>query len=146
MWREALLELFFSTAFVNYELITLGRATKINKGPKPKTKEKSLYFPLFPRRRLLGRVNSSDSWFSDSTAEREGDIVRKLVYYLGIMARLQLNMTTAMEMGVTTSSWWNDINESTFWQDRIFYSLCAVYALVSAVALVSLFCFRTSSI
>lgn len=73
MWREALLELFFSTAFVNYELITLGRATKINKGPKPKTKEKSLYFPLFPRRRLLGRVNSSDSWFSDSTAEREGD-------------------------------------------------------------------------
>ena len=54
------------------------------------------------------------------------------------MTRLQLNLTTTMEMGVTASSWWNDINESTFWQDRIFYSLCAVYALVSAVALVSL--------
>ncbi|KAG6584079.1 tobamovirus multiplication protein 1 [Cucurbita pepo subsp. pepo] len=54
------------------------------------------------------------------------------------MARLQLNLTTAMEMGVTASSWWNDINESTFWQDRIFYSLCAIYALVSAVALIQL--------
>uniref|UniRef100_A0A9I9DLL1 THH1/TOM1/TOM3 domain-containing protein n=1 Tax=Cucumis melo TaxID=3656 RepID=A0A9I9DLL1_CUCME len=62
------------------------------------------------------------------------------------MGRLQLNLTTTMEMGVTETSWWNDINESTFWQDRIFYSLCAVYALVSAVALVSLFCFRTPSI
>lgn len=55
------------------------------------------------------------------------------------MTRLQLNLTTSMEIGVTASSWWNDINESTFWQDRLFYYLCAVYALVSAVALVSLF-------
>lgn len=32
--------------------------------------------------------------------------------------------------------WWNQINESTQWQDAIFFALCAAYALVSAVALV----------
>lgn len=32
--------------------------------------------------------------------------------------------------------WWVEINESTQWQDAIFFALCAAYALVSAVALV----------
>jgi len=32
--------------------------------------------------------------------------------------------------------WWQDINDSTQWQDGVFYTLCAAYALVSAVALV----------
>ncbi|KAK6946880.1 THH1/TOM1/TOM3 domain [Dillenia turbinata] len=36
------------------------------------------------------------------------------------------------------SDWWDDINESTEWQDSIFYTLCAAYALVSAVALIQL--------
>ncbi|XP_022139864.1 tobamovirus multiplication protein 1 [Momordica charantia] len=54
------------------------------------------------------------------------------------MSRLLLNLTTPMEMGATVSSWWDEINETTFWQDRILYSLCAVYALVSAVALIQL--------
>lgn len=36
------------------------------------------------------------------------------------------------------SSWWDDINESTVWQDGIFYTLCALYALVSSVALIQL--------
>ncbi|KAJ8443718.1 hypothetical protein Cgig2_029623 [Carnegiea gigantea] len=34
------------------------------------------------------------------------------------------------------SSWWDEINESTQWQDGIFLALCAAYAVVSAVALV----------
>ncbi|KAG6764385.1 hypothetical protein POTOM_031853 [Populus tomentosa] len=34
------------------------------------------------------------------------------------------------------SSWWQDINESPVWQDRIFHVLAALYGLVAAVALV----------
>ncbi|KAI4368221.1 hypothetical protein MLD38_016803 [Melastoma candidum] len=36
------------------------------------------------------------------------------------------------------TSWWEEINESTLWQDGIFYTLCAAYALVSLVALIQL--------
>lgn len=36
------------------------------------------------------------------------------------------------------SSWWNDINESPVWQDRIFHLLAALYGVVAAVALVQL--------
>lgn len=48
--------------------------------------------------------------------------------------------------GAMSVSWWDEINESVLWQDGIFYSLCAAYALVSAVALVSLlrWCFCIS--
>lgn len=35
-------------------------------------------------------------------------------------------------------NWWDEINESTQWQDGIFYALCAAYALVSSVALIQL--------
>lgn len=35
-------------------------------------------------------------------------------------------------------NWWDEINDSTRWQDGIFYALCAAYALVSSVALVQL--------
>jgi hypothetical protein len=34
------------------------------------------------------------------------------------------------------SSWWQDINESPVWQDRIFHVLAALYGLVAVVALV----------
>ncbi|GMH24981.1 hypothetical protein Nepgr_026824 [Nepenthes gracilis] len=34
--------------------------------------------------------------------------------------------------------WWDDINESTQWQDGAFFTLCAAYALVSLVALIQL--------
>lgn len=34
------------------------------------------------------------------------------------------------------SSWWNDVNESLVWQDRIFHILAALYGFVAAVALV----------
>ncbi|KAK4421331.1 Tobamovirus multiplication protein 1 [Sesamum alatum] len=37
-----------------------------------------------------------------------------------------------------SATWWDDINESVKWQDGIFFTLCAVYALVSAVALIQL--------
>ncbi|KAJ9159653.1 hypothetical protein P3X46_025141 [Hevea brasiliensis] len=36
------------------------------------------------------------------------------------------------------SSWWQDINESVVWQDRIFHVLAVLYGLVAAVALVQL--------
>uniref|UniRef100_M4DAQ0 THH1/TOM1/TOM3 domain-containing protein n=1 Tax=Brassica campestris TaxID=3711 RepID=M4DAQ0_BRACM len=35
-------------------------------------------------------------------------------------------------------NWWDDVNESTQWQDGILFSLCGAYALVSAFALVQL--------
>lgn len=42
------------------------------------------------------------------------------------------------DFGILASSWWDEINESTQWQDCIFYTLCAAYALVSSVALIQL--------
>ncbi|CAK7326918.1 unnamed protein product [Dovyalis caffra] len=36
------------------------------------------------------------------------------------------------------SSWWQDINESPVWQDRIFHVLAGLYGLVAAVALIQL--------
>ncbi|KAE8700473.1 Tobamovirus multiplication protein 1 [Hibiscus syriacus] len=43
-----------------------------------------------------------------------------------------------MELPALQSDWWDEINESTKWQDGIFYTLCAAYALVSSVALIQL--------
>lgn len=51
------------------------------------------------------------------------------------MARLALELLPSASMGYT---WWDEINESTQWQDGIFFALCAAYALVSAVALIQL--------
>ncbi|XP_038719744.1 tobamovirus multiplication protein 3 isoform X2 [Tripterygium wilfordii] len=36
------------------------------------------------------------------------------------------------------SNWWEDINKSSLWQDRIFHVLAALYGLVAIVALVQL--------
>ncbi|KAF3486759.1 hypothetical protein F2Q69_00057167 [Brassica cretica] len=36
------------------------------------------------------------------------------------------------------TNWWEEVNESTQWQDGIFFALCGAYALVSAIALVQL--------
>ncbi|KAH6773809.1 tobamovirus multiplication 1 [Perilla frutescens var. hirtella] len=41
-------------------------------------------------------------------------------------------------VGVLSANWWDEINESVQWQDGIFFSLCAAYALVSSVALIQL--------
>ncbi|URE35671.1 Tobamovirus multiplication protein [Musa troglodytarum] len=35
--------------------------------------------------------------------------------------------------------WWEEVNNSTLWQDRIFHALAALFGLVSAVALIQLF-------
>lgn len=37
------------------------------------------------------------------------------------------------------SNWWNNINDSLLWQDRIFHVLSILYGIVSVVALVILF-------
>ncbi|KAK6149770.1 hypothetical protein DH2020_017295 [Rehmannia glutinosa] len=46
----------------------------------------------------------------------------------------------AIDIGVggPPANWWDEINESVKWQDGIFFSLCAAYAAVSAVALIQL--------
>ncbi|KAM0950080.1 hypothetical protein DsansV1_C04g0037581 [Dioscorea sansibarensis] len=36
------------------------------------------------------------------------------------------------------SNWWDDVNHSLLWQDRIFHALAALYGLVSVVALIQL--------
>ncbi|GFP97023.1 tobamovirus multiplication protein 1 [Phtheirospermum japonicum] len=57
------------------------------------------------------------------------------------MTRMPLSFP-AIDIGVggrlTASSWWEEINESVRWQDGIFFSLCAAYAVVSAIALIQL--------
>lgn len=50
---------------------------------------------------------------------------------------MPLNLSS-FELGTMPTSWWAEINESSQWQDGIFYSLCAAYALVSSVALIQL--------
>ncbi|KAM0937102.1 hypothetical protein DsansV1_C26g0195621 [Dioscorea sansibarensis] len=49
-----------------------------------------------------------------------------------------LEMASGLVLAAASTSWWDEINESTQWQDGIFYFLCAAYALVSAVALIQL--------
>ena len=34
-------------------------------------------------------------------------------------------------------AWWDDVNNSTLWQDRTFHALAALYGVVAVVALVS---------
>ncbi|KAG8365407.1 hypothetical protein BUALT_Bualt18G0101600 [Buddleja alternifolia] len=76
--------------------------------------------------------------------------VLNLIYYVlitveretcGEMTRMPLSFPAtgaAVGVGGTPSSWWYEINESVQWQDGIFFALCAVYAVVSAVALIQL--------
>ncbi|RZS17054.1 hypothetical protein BHM03_00049161 [Ensete ventricosum] len=39
----------------------------------------------------------------------------------------------------TASDWWDEVNNSTLWQDRIFHALSVLFGLISAVALVIFF-------
>ncbi|KAF3795361.1 Tobamovirus multiplication protein 1 [Nymphaea thermarum] len=56
----------------------------------------------------------------------------------GLMNRTELSSWWVAEELVAAADWWTEINESTRWQDGIFYFLCAAYALVSSVALIQL--------
>ncbi|XP_031494494.1 tobamovirus multiplication protein 3-like [Nymphaea colorata] len=47
-----------------------------------------------------------------------------------------MEWTPAVAMNVV--DWWEDVNNSTVWQNRIFYTLSALYGLVAAVALIQL--------
>ncbi|KAH7545765.1 hypothetical protein FEM48_Zijuj01G0128400 [Ziziphus jujuba var. spinosa] len=53
------------------------------------------------------------------------------------MTRMPLS-SAPMEVVALVSNWWDEVNDSTSWQDGIFYTLCAAYALVSSVALIQL--------
>ncbi|KAK4787337.1 hypothetical protein SAY86_011170 [Trapa natans] len=51
----------------------------------------------------------------------------------------QLRMSSsATDLGLLVSDWWDDINGSTKWQDEIFFFLCAAFTLVASVALIQL--------
>ncbi|KAK3421977.1 hypothetical protein EUGRSUZ_G02559 [Eucalyptus grandis] len=50
---------------------------------------------------------------------------------MGTSAVAAIEMTAA-------SNWWDDVNASAVWQDRIFHALAALYGVVAAVAVVQL--------
>ncbi|XP_042945636.1 tobamovirus multiplication protein 1 isoform X2 [Carya illinoinensis] len=54
------------------------------------------------------------------------------------MTRMPLGLRPVEDLGALFPEWWDKINDSTRWQDGIFYTLCAAYALVSSVALIQL--------
>ncbi|KAK7837862.1 tobamovirus multiplication protein 1 [Quercus suber] len=54
------------------------------------------------------------------------------------MTRMPLSFTTMADMEALVAGWWDDVNGSSQWQDGIFYTLCAAYALVSSIALIQL--------
>ncbi|KAL7130252.1 hypothetical protein ABFS83_13G122000 [Erythranthe nasuta] len=56
------------------------------------------------------------------------------------MTRALLSFPAIIDAGAggLLASWWDEIDESDKWQDGIFFSLCAAYALVSTVALIQL--------
>ncbi|OWM86357.1 hypothetical protein CDL15_Pgr010699 [Punica granatum] len=49
-----------------------------------------------------------------------------------------LAAVSTVDVGALLGSWWDEINDSPRWQDGIFYTLCAAYALVSFIALIQL--------
>ncbi|KDP20769.1 hypothetical protein JCGZ_21240 [Jatropha curcas] len=53
------------------------------------------------------------------------------------MTRMPVQLAPMEVIGLV-GNWWDEINDSTRWQDGIFYALCAAYALVSSVALIQL--------
>lgn len=46
-------------------------------------------------------------------------------------------MDVPMEVVKGASDWWQEVNNSVVWQDRIFHTLAVLFGLVSAVALVN---------
>ncbi|XP_076933104.1 tobamovirus multiplication protein 1-like [Bidens hawaiensis] len=52
--------------------------------------------------------------------------------------RMLLSIPSPEEYSSMLSSWWDEVNESSKWQDGIFFTLCAFYALVSIIALIQL--------
>ncbi|XP_012091375.1 tobamovirus multiplication protein 1 [Jatropha curcas] len=56
---------------------------------------------------------------------------------MGRMTRMPVQLAPMEVIGLV-GNWWDEINDSTRWQDGIFYALCAAYALVSSVALIQL--------
>ncbi|XP_065878510.1 tobamovirus multiplication protein 1 [Euphorbia lathyris] len=53
------------------------------------------------------------------------------------MTRMPVQLVP-MEVVGLVGDWWDEINDSSQWQDGIFYALCGAYALVSTVALIQL--------
>lgn len=87
----------------------------------------ALNFALFSfgRRCAGGKFGGQDFYFDSSWT------------FWGKFYMLRMPVQLApMEVVGLVGNWWDEINESTRWQDGIFYALCAAYALVSSVALV----------
>ncbi|KAI7757021.1 hypothetical protein M8C21_004043, partial [Ambrosia artemisiifolia] len=56
---------------------------------------------------------------------------------LNWMGRILVSWAMKM-IDLLVSDWWDEINESRTWQDAIFFTLAASYALVSSIALIQL--------
>ncbi|KAJ8433901.1 hypothetical protein Cgig2_004623 [Carnegiea gigantea] len=55
-----------------------------------------------------------------------------------VRVALELLASVGFTLSEFKSGWWEEINESTQWQDGIFFALCAAYAVVAVVALIQL--------
>lgn len=55
-----------------------------------------------------------------------------------VRVALELLASVGFTLSEFKSGWWDEINESTQWQDGIFFALCAAYAVVAVVALIQL--------
>ena len=58
----------------------------------------------------------------------------------GVISAPTAVMVAAYELK-NASNWWDQIDESPLWQDRLFHILAALFGIVSFVALVNFFFF-----
>ncbi|KAM7506243.1 hypothetical protein LguiB_005147 [Lonicera macranthoides] len=67
---------------------------------------------------------------------------RTIIPFFTFFTFPSIHITSSSSSSTTTttlhSNWWDQINDSVQWQDGIFYTLCASYALVSFIALIQL--------
>ncbi|KAL6658047.1 hypothetical protein ACP70R_004294 [Stipagrostis hirtigluma subsp. patula] len=57
---------------------------------------------------------------------------------LSALSSPEMAAAAAGGVALALRGWWEEVNESPAWQDGVFFSLSAAYALVSAVALIQL--------
>ncbi|KAK7363732.1 hypothetical protein VNO77_05885 [Canavalia gladiata] len=96
--------------------------------------------------RLSGRLELSTSLLSHSLTHTDTHRL-SLSHTLTNTQPSVIHKTWKLQLGFTPMeiasffpifSWWDQINDSTHWQDAIFYFLCAAYTIVSFIALIQL--------
>ncbi|CAL9749218.1 unnamed protein product [Musa acuminata subsp. burmannicoides] len=59
-------------------------------------------------------------------------------YFLPRQGLRLMDSSSAVLALRTASAWWDEVNDSNLWQDRIFHALSLLFGLISAVALIQL--------